>query len=144
MENKVNYAILGCGAISKTHIRALTQVEKAVLYAVCDKEEARAKEAALGTDAVIYTDLNRMLDDKNVDAVIILTASGMHGDMGMRAARAGKHVIVEKPIDISVEKAKQLIRTCEENHVSLSCIFQHRYDADTKAYQVVPGTGILR
>ena len=133
MEKKVNYAILGCGAISKTHIKALTQVEKAVLYAVCDKDEGRAADAASGTDAVVYTDLDKMLADENVDAVIILTASGMHGDMGMRAAKAGKHVIVEKPIDISVEKAKQLIHTCEENHVSLSCIFQHRYDEDTKA-----------
>lgn len=133
MERKVNYAILGCGAISKTHIKALAQVEKAVLYAVCDKEKERAEEAAGETGARVYTDLDRMLADENVDAVIILTASGMHGDMGMRAAKAGKHVIVEKPIDISVEKAKQLISVCDENHVSLSCIFQHRYDADTKA-----------
>ena len=49
MEKKVNYAILGCGAISKTHIKALTQVEKAVLYAVCDKDEGRAADAASGT-----------------------------------------------------------------------------------------------
>ena len=63
---------------------------------------------------------------------MILTASGMHGDMGMKAAKAGKHVIVEKPIDISVKKAKQLIHVCDENNVTLSCIFQHRYDKDTK------------
>lgn len=130
---KVRYAILGCGSISKTHIKALAQVENAVLYAVCDKSEERARAAAEETGAAAYTDLDEMLADKNIDAVIILTASGMHGDMGMKAAKAGKHVIVEKPIDISVEKAKQLIRTCEENHVSVSCIFQHRYDADTAA-----------
>lgn len=133
MGKKVNYAILGCGAISQTHIKALARVEKAVLYAVCDKDEERAKEAASETGALIFNDLDQMLADKNVDAVIVLTASGTHGDMGMLAARAGKHVIVEKPIDISVEKAKQLIHTCEEHHVSLSCIFQHRYDADTIA-----------
>lgn len=129
---KVNYAILGCGSISRTHIKALAQVENAALYAVCDKSKERA-EAAAGAGALAYTDMDEMLADEQIDAVIILTASGMHGDMGMKAAKAGKHVIVEKPIDISVEKAKQLIRVCEDNHVSLSCIFQHRYDADTKA-----------
>lgn len=132
MNRKINYAIVGCGAISRTHIRALKQMEKAVLYAVCDKSKERAEEAAAETGALVYTDLDDMLGDKNVDAVIILTASGMHGDMGMKAAKAGKHVIVEKPIDISVIKAKQLIRVCDENNVTLSCIFQHRYDKDTK------------
>ena len=131
---KVNYAILGCGSISKTHIKALLQVEHAILYAVCDKAEERAAAAAEAVEdnkVLIYTDMDEMLADKNVDAVIILTASGSHGDMGIKAARAGKHVVVEKPIDISVDKARKLIETCEENNVSLSCIFQHRYDDDT-------------
>lgn len=140
---KVNYAVIGCGSISKTHIKALQQVEKAVLYAVCDKSEERAKAAAAETGAVIYTDMDELLADEKVDAVIILTASGMHADMGMKAAKAGKHVVVEKPIDISVEKAMQLIEVCEENHVSLSCIFQHRYDEDTKALKKAVEEGRL-
>lgn len=129
---QVNYAIIGCGSIAKTHIKALGQMEKGRLYAVCDKVEERAKEAA-GEGVKIYTDIDKMLADKEITAVIILTASGIHADIGMRVAKAGKHVIVEKPIDISVEKARQLIKTCEEAGVSLSCIFQHRYDKDTKA-----------
>lgn len=130
---QVKYAILGCGSISKTHIKALGQVEQAALYAVCDRDQERARAAAQGTGAAVYTDLEEMLQDQEVDAVIVLTASGMHADMGIRAAQAGKHVIVEKPIDISVEKARRLIDVCEARGVSLSCIFQHRYDADTVA-----------
>lgn len=130
--NKVKYAILGCGAISKTHIAALRQVKHAELYAVCDRDPQRARTAAQGSKAVVYSDMEEMLRDPEVDAVIILTASGLHGEMGIRVARAGKHVIVEKPIDISVEKARRLIETCEEQGVSLSCIFQHRYDADVR------------
>ena len=79
----------------------------------------------------VYTDIQEMLVDPEIDAVIILTSSGTHGTLGILAAEAGKHVIVEKPIDISVEKAKELIDACERNHVLLSCIFQHRYDKDT-------------
>lgn len=140
---KVNYAVVGCGSISKTHIKALRLVEKAVLYAVCDRSKERAAAAAADTGAVLYTDLDEMLADEKIDAVIILTASGLHGDMGMQAAKAGKHVIVEKPMDISVEKARQLIKTCEENNVSLSCIFQHRYDDDTIALKKAVEEGRL-
>lgn len=140
---KVNYAVLGCGSISKTHIKALQLMEKAVLYAVCDKSEERAKAAAEGTGAVVYTDMDEMLADEKVDAVIILTASGMHASMGMKAAKAGKHVVVEKPVDISVERAKQLIDACDENGVTLSCIFQHRYDDDTRALKKAVEEGRL-
>ncbi|MED9904873.1 MAG: Gfo/Idh/MocA family oxidoreductase [Lachnospiraceae bacterium] len=139
----VNYAILGCGAIAKTHIKALAQVKNAKLYAVCDKSMERVQAAAEQTGAVPYTDMDEMLKDKEVDAVIILTASGMHADMGMRAANAGKHVIVEKPIDISVKKARCLIETCDKNGVTLSCIFQHRYDEDTIALKEAVKEGRL-
>ena len=139
----VNYAILGCGSIAKTHIRALAQVQNAKLYAVCDKSPERVQAAAEQTGAIPYTDMDEMLADKEVDAVIILTASGMHADMGMRAANAGKHVIVEKPIDISVEKVRRLIETCDKNGVTLSCIFQHRYDEDTIALKKAVEEGRL-
>ncbi len=133
MKQTVKYAIVGCGSISKTHVKALKQVENAQLYAVCDKSAQRAEELAQDTGALVYTDIQEMLVDPEIDAVIILTSSGTHGTLGILAAEAGKHVIVEKPIDISVEKAKELIDACERNHVLLSCIFQHRYDKDTKA-----------
>lgn len=140
---KINYAILGCGSISKTHIKALLQVEKAVLYAVCDKSYERAQEAAKTCGAVVYTDMDEMLADEKIDAVIILTASGMHAGMGIAAAKAKKHVIVEKPVDIRAERARELIRVCRENGVTLSCIFQHRYDADTVALRQAVEQGRL-
>ena len=140
---KVNYGILGCGGIAQTHMKALALVENAKLYAVCDRTPERAKAAAEQTGAVAYTDMDEMLADSEVDAVIILSASGMHADMGIRAANAGKHVIVEKPIDISVEKAKLLIEACDKNGVTLSCIFQHRYDEDTIALKKAVEEGRL-
>lgn len=140
---KVNYGILGCGGISKTHIKALGFLENAALYAVWDRTAKRAQEAAEQTGAKAYEDMDAMLADQNVDAVIILTASGAHGDMGIRAANAGKHVIVEKPLDISVEKAKLLIEACDKNGVTLSCIFQHRYDEDTVALKKAVEEGRL-
>ena len=129
----LNFAIVGCGVISKTHILALGKSEKACLYAVCDRDPERAAAAGAAAHAVVYTELDRLLADPLVDVVLILTASGTHGELGIRAARAGKHVVVEKPIDVSVPKARELVHTCREMGVSLSCIFQHRYDADVQA-----------
>lgn len=143
MKKTVNYAILGCGSISKTHRKALGLINDAVLAAVCDKSAERAQEAAEETGAKVYSDYDEMLKDPEIDAVIILTSSGTHADFGIRAAKAGKHVIVEKPMDISVEKARELIRVCKENNVLLSCILQHRYDTDTRKLKVAIRTGRL-
>ncbi len=139
---QVRYAIVGCGSISKTHLKALAGVPQACLTAACDLSLERA-QATVGDQGRAYTDYQQMLQDKEVDAVLILTASGMHADMGIQAARAGKHVVVEKPIDISVEKARALIRACDENGVKLSCIFQHRFDTDTLALKKVIDEGKL-
>ncbi len=139
---QVRYAIVGCGSISKTHLKALAGVPQARLTAACDLSLERA-QATAGDQARAYTDYHQMLRDKEVDAVLILTASGMHADMGIQAARAGKHVVVEKPIDINVEKARALIRACDENGVKCSCIFQHRFDADTLALKKAIDAGKL-
>lgn len=139
---QVRYAIVGCGSISKTHLKALAGVPQACLTAACDLSLERA-QATAGDQGRAYTDYQQMLQDKEVDAVLILTASGMHADMGIQAARAGKHVVVEKPIDISVEKARALIRACDENGVKLSCIFQHRFDTDTLALKKAIDEGKL-
>lgn len=133
MKETVNFAIVGCGHISKTHIAALKEIAGAKLTAVCDKSAERAQAVADAENVRAYGDIDKLLEDKDVDAVIIMTASGMHADMGIKAARAHKHVIVEKPIDIKVDKARRLIGECKKNNVKLSCIFQHRFDADTMA-----------
>lgn len=139
---QVRYALAGCGSISKTHLKALAGVPQARVTAACDLSLERA-QAAAGAQGRAYTDYSQMLKDQEVDAVLILTASGMHADMGIQAARAGKHVIVEKPIDISVQKARALIEACRQNGVTLSCIFQHRFDADTLALKKAIDEGKL-
>ncbi len=128
---KVNFAIIGCGTISSTHIAALKEISKAQLIAVYDRSIEKVQAIAQIEHVKGYTDMESLLADDEDDAVIILTASGMHADMGIKAAQAKKHVIVEKPIDIDVDKAKHLIKQCGQNNVKLSCIFQHRYDQDT-------------
>ncbi len=133
MKETVNFAIIGCGSISKTHIAALKEIDEAKIVAVFDRSIEKAEAVGASINAKAYSDFDLLLADKDIDAVIILTASGMHADMGIKAAKAKKHVIVEKPIDINVNKARLLVDECKKNNVKLSCIFQHRFDKDTIA-----------
>lgn len=124
---KVRFGLVGCGAISHLHIAAIQACENAELTAVCDRHEPALEKAVAATGAKGYLDYHEMLADAGIDAVDIVTATGTHAELGKEAARAGKHVMVEKPIDVTLESAQELIDVCHENHVKLSCIYQRRF-----------------
>lgn len=140
---QLRFGIAGCGAICNTHIEALQCIEGVTIAGVCSRGRGRAEAAAEKSGGRLYESYEEMIADPQVDVVLILTASGMHADMGIQAAKAGKHVIVEKPIDVFVEKAEALVQACEEAGVSLSCIFQHRYDEDVAALKAAIQEGKL-
>ncbi|WP_371373418.1 Gfo/Idh/MocA family protein [Sporomusa aerivorans] len=125
--NKINYAIVGTGSIVPTHAQAIANIPDAAVIAVCGKDIARTQEIAARFNCDWYTNYQEMLQRKDIDAVSICTPSGLHADLGIEAALAGKHVVIEKPIDISLEKADALIRTCQQQGVKLAVIFQRRY-----------------
>jgi UDP-N-acetyl-2-amino-2-deoxyglucuronate dehydrogenase len=128
MKKEFGFAIVGTGLISTTHFEQISAIEGAKVVAVYSRKEEKAKSLAEKAGADWYTDYQEMLKRKEIDIVSIITPSGTHADMAIEAARAGKHVIVEKPMDISLEKAQQMIDVCRENHVKLSIISQHRFD----------------
>ena len=129
---ELGFGIVGGGVIGPFHAKALSMVKGAKLVAVCDVRQPVAEEFArqFGVDA--YTDLSEMLKREDLDVVDICTPSGLHAKLGIQAAEAGKHVQVEKPIDITLERADALIKACEKAGVKLSVIFQHRFDEATK------------
>lgn len=124
---KVRFGLVGCGAISHLHIAAIQACETAQLAAVCDRNPSALENAVKTTGAQGYADFEDMLAHAEIDAVDIMTASGTHAQLGKAAAKAGKHVLVEKPIDVTLESAQELIDVCRENHVKLSCIYQRRF-----------------
>ncbi|SHJ98854.1 Gfo/Idh/MocA family protein [Paramaledivibacter caminithermalis] len=129
MDRKVNFAIIGLGNISNIHALAINNIENACLKAVYGRNIEKAKNFAQKYNVEkVYTDLPKMLTDREIEAVCILTPSGLHGELGKQVAKAKKHVIVEKPIDITLDKADELIKTCEEEGVKLAVISQHRMD----------------
>jgi len=132
------FAVIGCGVISDTHIRAIQSLSNAYLVAVCDtvRERAESKAAQYGVEAC--TDYDALLQRDEVQVVNIVVPSGLHAELGIKAARAGKHVICTKPIDISLEKIDALIAACEENHVKLAATHQLRsYPVFRRAYEAI-------
>lgn len=127
MEGKIGFAIIGCGVIAPSHANAIVNNDRAILTAVCDIEEEKAKAFQEKYNVPhYYTDYREMLKREDIDVVCICTPSGMHGDMTIDAANAGKHVFCEKPLDITRDKMTQMIGACRENKVKLGCVFQRR------------------
>lgn len=127
MNDKVGFGIVGCGSIAPWHITGVLSADNARLVALYDRNGERAREMA-DEYAVekVYTSLDELLSDPEIQAVSICTPSGLHAKIGIAAAKAGKHVLCEKPLDITLERIDELINTAEENDVKVSCIFQRR------------------
>ncbi len=126
---KVRFGVVGGGLIGPYHMKAVLACEQAELVAICDvvpgKAEQLSNELTAGR-AAAYTDYEKMLEHDGLDAVAVATPSGMHGPMAVAAAQAGKHVIVEKPPDVTLEKIDAMIDAAEKAGVKLGCIFQRR------------------
>lgn len=126
MIRKVKYGIIGTGAIANLHAQALASVEQAELFMVFDTVGERAKAFAERHNCRYANSLEELLQSE-VEAVTIATPSGLHGECVIPAAKAGKHVLCEKPLEVTVSKTNDLIRICESNNVRLSAVFQSRF-----------------
>lgn len=127
---KIRFGIVGCGSIGPTHAGALKQLaDDAEIVAVADLIPERAKKVAdqFGVGTIYSTD-EQIIADKGVDVVIFATPSGMHADQAVKAMKAGKHVIVEKPMDVSLAACDRMIAAEKETGKKLAIISQHRWD----------------
>ncbi len=122
-------ALVGCGRISKNHFESIARVDGLTLAAVCDVVPERAEAAGAAQGVPAYTSYEQMLREAACDAVAICTPSGLHPAHGIAAARAGKHVISEKPMAISLEGADALVQACDDAGVHLFVVKQNRLNA---------------
>ncbi len=123
----MKFGIVGCGVISTTHANALRFVEGSELYAVCDiiPEKADKLAADFGVEKVYYNH-HDLLADPEVDIVCVCVPSGLHGEICIDAAGAGKAIVCEKPMEITVERIHEVIEAVEAAGVKMQCIFQRR------------------
>ena len=104
----IHVGILGAGGISESHARAAGEIPGVRMMAVHGRNRERAARLAAAYGAVAYDDLTAFLAHRPLDLVMIGSPSGLHAEQGIAAARAGLHVLVEKPIDISTARADAL------------------------------------
>jgi len=125
---KFGFGIVGCGVIGPTHANGIVaNNDVAELIAVADVDESKAKKMAEDFKCnLYYRDYRDLLKNKDIDIVNICTPSGLHGEVVIEAAKAGKHVIVEKPLEVTLKKCDAAINACRKNNVKMAVIFQRR------------------
>ena len=119
--------IIGIGSVADTHARAIEEIETIDLIAASCRTREKGEAFADDYGCTWYADYEAMLDKEPLDAVLVCTPSGAHLEPVLAAAERGVHVLCEKPLEITVDRADRLIEACEETGVRLGGIFQNRY-----------------
>ena len=126
MSDRIGAAVLGLG-VGRMHAQAFDQLDTADLVAVCDSQEERLEPIAEQYGCRAYTSLDDLLADANVELVSVATPHKSHAALAIRCMRAGKHVIVEKPMTVDLAEADHMIATARETGRTLGTVFQRRY-----------------
>ena len=122
----IRIALVGCGRISGNHFEAIRTVPGLGLVGVCDIVEERAREAGERQEVPWFTSYPAMLEGVACDVVTLCTPSGLHPEHGIAAAKAGKHVVCEKPMAITLQAADALVHACDQAGVRLFVVKQNR------------------
>ena len=128
----MNFGIIGYGTIGKTHAQVIESLADAKLAAIATRTPEKARMAGEKNGCAFYTDYREMLKRDDIDIVTICTPAVLHLPMALDAASAGKHCIVEKPIEINVERSERIIEAFDKRGLTLSVIFQHRFDPSSR------------
>src|SRR5678815_605357 len=126
----IKIALLGCGRIAKRHSDLLGggHINGAKLVGVCDVIRERANAIGFQYGVPAYYDLDQLLGQQDVDVVSVLTPSGLHPIHAISVAKAGKHVIVEKPMALRLDDADAMIEACDAAGVKLFVVKQNRFN----------------
>lgn len=126
----IKFALVGCGRIAKRHSELLghNQIENASLVAVCDIDKEKAKKIGEQFNVPYYTDMDEMMQKEFIDVVSVLTESGYHAKHVINLAKYGKHIVVEKPMALTLDDADAMIQACDENSCKLFVVKQNRFN----------------
>jgi predicted dehydrogenase len=144
MRRRARLAVAGLGRIGLLHAgNLLERVPSADLVRVADADPSRAQRAGEALAVPWVTDIDELLADGAIEGVVIATPSGMHAEMIEAAARAGRHVLVEKPLAFDVGSAHRALAAARAASVHLQVGFQRRFDPDWRAARERLGQGAI-
>jgi predicted dehydrogenase len=140
---KYGIGIAGCGTIASMHAEAIRQLPNVELVSVFSRNLDKARRLGEKFNVAASNNWDEFIGDKRLNIVTVCTPNGTHLDYGHHIAEAGKHVIVEKPIEVTLERGKQLIEICEQHNVKLAVIFQNRFLSEVMRMKEAIDTGEL-
>lgn len=125
----MKYALIGCGRVSPNHIRAALE-NGLEIVALCDLNAEKMEKTVkdLSGEISCYTDYRRMLAESDAQMVAIATDSGTHAELALAAIAAGKHVLIEKPVALSMADARRICKAAQESHVTVGVCHQNRFN----------------
>ena len=139
----LRFCIVGAGFIGDMHAQALAAISEAKVTVVCSRNQERAAGLAQKADANWVTDYRQAVRRDDVDVVCVCTPSGAHAEVAVAAAAAGKHLVVEKPIDVTLERVDHILEAAQQAGVKLTCIFPLRFTQGTELARVAVAEGRL-
>lgn len=135
--SKWKFGIIGCGSVADLHIEALRGIEDVELTLISSRSEDKVKAVAEREGCGWTTNYRELIESSEVDIVCVTTSSGSHAAIGLEVIRAGKHLVVEKPIAMTTKEAADMIAAAKERGVMLSVISQRRFEAQHQAVKRV-------
>lgn len=140
----MRFGIVGCGVIGALHAKLIASLDgRAELVAVADTAEGRAAELAAVYGCAAETSLEALYARDDIDAVVICLPSGLHADAAVPALMAGKHVVIEKPIDISLAAADRIIEAERASGRTVTVISQRRFEPSFQQVKAAVDAGEL-
>ena len=139
----IGYGVIGAGLVGPTHAAAAARAPGAQLVAVCDLMADRAEAVAEQHGAIPMSDVDALLGRKDIQIVSICLPTRLHLDVAERAVAAGKHIVVEKPLEISLERADRLLAVGKQHGVQVAAIFNRRFIPALKATKRAVEEGLL-
>ncbi len=143
MKKVVNFAIYGCGMIANVHIKALMELESACILGVGDINCEKAKAFGEKYSLKVYADLQSILDDGEIDAVCFCTPNSTHAELALKALKNDKHVVLEKPMAITVAECDKIIEAMKKSKCLLTVISQLRISDDIIKAKELIASGAL-
>jgi UDP-N-acetyl-2-amino-2-deoxyglucuronate dehydrogenase len=127
----LRFVLVGCGRIAKRHADLLgnKQIDGGELAAVCDIDRGKAEELAGKFGVPFYADMHEMCSKEHFDVIVVLTESGLHAQHVVELAKYRRHIIVEKPMALTLDDADAMIKTCDQYAIRLFVVKQNRFNA---------------
>ena len=141
---KLGFGLVGTGMSGDFMAKELTFVDGGELVAVCSRNEANVRGFAKTHGARHwFTDYRRLVEHEDVDVVVVSVPTGLHADVTIAASNAGKHALVEKPLEINLERADRVIGVCRVNKTKLGVVFQMRFGVVAATLKAAMDSGRL-